>query len=170
MTAQTAAADIPALLETRRGILLDIGCGTSKQPGFVGMDRQPLPGVDIVHNWNRIPWPLDPESVLTIVASHVVEHVSPIDGHFIDWMNECWRLLKPHGQLALVTPYAGSPGYWQDPTHCNGCTEATFWYFDPAHPADFHRFYQPQPWKVEICTFHHNGNLEVVLRKRADDD
>src|ERR1700761_3931223 len=94
----------------KSGIMLDIGCGASKQPGFVGMDHQPLDGVDVVHGWNDFPWPFEDESVLTIVASHVVEHVNPADGHFLKWMDECWRILKPEGQMAIVTPYAGSPG------------------------------------------------------------
>lgn len=159
---------IETVVAAKRGILLDIGCGESKQPGFVGMDHQPLEGVDVVHSWNKFPWPFEDESVLTIVASHVVEHVNPADGHFLDWMNECWRVLKPEGQLALVTPYAGSPGYWQDPTHCNPCNEATWYYFDPGHPSEFFRFYRPRPWAIEMNTWHQNGNLEVVLRKRVE--
>src|ERR1700748_2450384 len=101
--------------------MLDIGWGESFQQGFVGMDHQPLDGVDVVHSWNEFPWPFEDESVLTIVASHVLEHVNPADGHFLRWMDEAWRILKPDRQLAAVLPYAGSPGYWQDPTHCNGC-------------------------------------------------
>ncbi len=153
----------------KKGIMLDIGCGTSVQPGFVGMDHQALDGVDVVHNWDDFPWPFEDESVLTAIASHVVEHVNPVNGHFISWMNEVWRVLQPNGQLAIVTPYAGSPGYWQDPTHCNPCSEATAFYFDPEHPSQFWRFYRPKPWAIEANVFHQQGNLEWVLRKRADD-
>jgi SAM-dependent methyltransferase len=154
--------------EIRRGIMLDIGCGASKQPGFVGMDHQPLEGVDVVHAWDEFPWPFEDESVLTIVASHVVEHVNPVNGHFLRWLDECWRILQPDGQMAIVTPYAGSPGYWQDPTHCNGCSEATWFYLDPEHASNFYDFYRPKPWKIEVNLGHLNGNLEVVLRKRAE--
>jgi SAM-dependent methyltransferase len=158
------------VIAKRAGIILDVGCGASKQPGAVGMDHQALEGVDVVHSWNEFPWPFEDESVLTIVASHVVEHVNPADGHFLRWMNECWRVLKPEGQLAIVTPYAGSAGFWQDPTHCNGCSEATWYYFDPAHASGFWGFYKPQPWQIEVNLFHMNGNLEVVLRKRVEID
>lgn len=165
-----AADSVGSPLDAKRGILLDIGCGANKQGGrFVGMDRQELPGVDVVHDWNEIPWPFADGSVLTAVASHVVEHVDPADGRFLRWLGEVWRILQPLGQLALVTPYAGSPGYWQDPTHCNGCTEATFFYVDPLHPSDLYRFYEPAPWAIELNAYHRQGNLEVVLRKRPDD-
>ena len=44
-------------LDEYAGIRLDIGCGGQKQTGagWIGMDRQPLPGVDVVWNWNDIP-------------------------------------------------------------------------------------------------------------------
>lgn len=150
-------------------MLLDIGCGAGKQTNFVGMDHQPLPGVDVVHNWDEFPWPFETESVLTAVASHVVEHVNPVNGHFLRWMDEVWRILKIDGQFAIVTPYAGSPGYWQDPTHCNPCSEATWFYFDPEHQSGLYRFYRPKPWRIEINAYHRQGNLEVVLRKRSED-
>lgn len=156
-------------LKDKTGIRLDIGSGANPQPGFVGMDIQKLPGVDIVHDWNKFPWPFKTESVLTAIATHVIEHVNPADGHFIRWMNEVWRILKYDGQIAIAAPYGGSPGYWQDPTHCNGCNENTFRYFDPLDESGLYGFYEPAPWKIEVNTFHRQGNLEIVLRKRRDD-
>jgi len=154
----------------KKGIMLDIGSGSSPQKGFVGMDYQEYNDPNIItHNWDNFPWPFKDEYVLTAVGSHVVEHVNPVNGHFINWLNEVWRILQPDGQVAFVTPYAGSPGYWQDPTHCNGITEATWYYFDPLHPSGYYQFYEPAPWEIEMCTFHREGNLEVVLRKRRDD-
>jgi predicted SAM-dependent methyltransferase len=158
--------DTEALLSERGGIMLDIGGGHNPQPGFINMDHQPLDGVDIVHNWNDFPWPLPDESVVTAVASHVVEHVSPIDGNFIRWMDEVWRVLKPDGQLAIVTPHGRSEGYLQDPTHCNPCNQMTWYYFDPEHP--LYKFYQPKPWRVEFLTWSPSANIEVVMRKRDE--
>lgn len=161
--------DIDKLFKEKGGVRLDIGCGANKQIGFVGMDHQALPGVDIVHNWDEFPWPIPDNSVLTAIASHVVEHVNPVNGHFIEWMNEVWRVLKPDGQFAIAAPYGGSPGFWQDPTHCNGVTESTWHYFDPLSESGLYGFYKPKPWKIEVNTFHRSGNVEVVLRKRRED-
>ena len=156
-------------LDSYKGIRLDIGCGASKHPGFVGIDKLKLEGVDIVHDLEKTPWPLDDESVLTAVASHVLEHINPANGVFLDVMNEIWRVLKYDGQFAFVVPYAGSPGFWQDPTHCNGITEATMYYFDPLHESGFYNFYKPKPWAIEQLNWNHTGNLECVLRKRRED-
>lgn len=155
--------------QIRRGIMLDVGCGASKQPGFTGMDHQALEGVDVVHSWNEFPWPFEDESVLRLLASHVVEHVSSIDGHFLRWMDECWRILQPDGEMMIACPYAGSPGDFQDPTHCHHVSEAQWWYFDPEHASTYYQFYRPRPWKVELNLGHLNGTLEIVLRKRPDD-
>ena len=37
---------------------------------------------------------------------------------FIRFMDEVWRILKPEGQFMISIPFAGSTGYWQDPSHC----------------------------------------------------
>jgi SAM-dependent methyltransferase len=163
--------EIAALIKAKGGIRLDIGCGINKQSGFVGMDIQELEGVDIVHDWNDIPYPLPDESVVTILARHVIEHVPPHDFGFIKFMNELWRIMKPEGQLAIVMPYATSPGMYQDPTHCNFCNEITWCYFDPiALNGALYQFYKPKPWKlVEEPKFHALGNMEVLLEKRRED-
>jgi len=162
--------DIDALLAEHSGIRLDIGCGANKQPGFVGMDARALDGVDIVHNWNNYPWPLPDGCVLTAVASHVVEHVNPADGGFLRWMDELWRVMRVGGEVAIATPHGLSQGFRQDPTHCNAMDEATFAYFDPAHPSGLWNIYQPRPWQIKPgCLFWNPlGNIEVVLVKRGD--
>lgn len=164
---------IKSILEkNNKGIYLDIGCGENKQSGFVGIDYRGLDSVDIVHNLEEFPWPLPNECTSLAVASHVVEHINPAGGKFIEFMNEVWRILKPEGEFAIGTPYAGSPGYWQDPTHCNPCSEVTFDYFDPLgslSQGQLYKIYRPLPWKIKINTWHSTGNLEVVLIKRRID-
>jgi predicted SAM-dependent methyltransferase len=164
----TTEPDLEKLFEAKRGIQLDIGCGNDRQEGFVGMDRIPFPGVEIVHDWDDIPWPIPDESCLRIIASHVVEHVDPARGHFLDWMAECWRILKVEGQLAIAYPYGGSRQYLQDPTHVNPCIENTWFYWDPAHDSGFHMYYELPPFKIEYNGFSRAGHGEVLLRKLDD--
>ena len=151
-------------MDKHKGILLDIGCGGNKQPGFVGMDKRELEGVDIVHDLEVFPYPLEDEECLTIKGSHIYEHIKPWLS--IDFMNELWRLLKVDGQLMLSMPYGWSYGYIQDPTHCNPANEATFQYFDKDSP--LYNIYKPKPWHIEFCSWQQTGNLEVILRKVSD--
>ena len=53
---------------------LEIGCGDHKREDFMGMDIIPLEGVDIVHNMNELPWPLEDNSFTEIVMDDVLEH------------------------------------------------------------------------------------------------
>jgi len=161
--------DIQAILkEHNLGIKLDIGCGANKQAGFVGIDLRDLLSVDIVHDVESYPWPLPDECVSFAVASHLVEHINPAKGIFLGFMNEVWRVMKVGGQFMIALPYAGSFGYWQDPTHCNGCNEATWAYFDPEHASGLYNIYTPKPWKINQNVWQINGNMEVVLEKRRE--
>jgi len=163
---------ITALLKDKGGIALDIGCGRNKQRGYVGLDIQDFDGVDILHDWNEIPYPLPDESVITTLARHVIEHIPPHNFGFIKFMNEVWRIMQPGGQFAIVMPYATSPGMYQDPTHCNFCNEITWYYFDPLSAGGtFYPFYRPKPWKLLVDPPYYipDGNMEVLLEKRRED-
>lgn len=156
-------------LEKYRGIKLDIGCGNNKTEGFIGIDYHQYGNVDIVHDIEKTPWPLEDDSVLVATCSHVLEHINPHGGVFVNVLNEIWRVLKPGCQIAFVVPYAGSPGFWQDPTHCNGISEVTMCYFDPLHESGLYEFYEPAPWEIQMLHYKPEGNLDCVLKKRDDD-
>ena len=140
-------------------IYLNLGCGSSKPQGFTGLDKYPLPGVDIVHDMEVFPWPLADDSCYSIVGSHIIEHIKP--WLTIDMFNEMWRVMKGEGQLTLMTPYAGSSQFWNDPTHINGFTEKTFEYFDPQYA--FYQVYKPRPWKIFNLE-----NVDNILRVQMD--
>lgn len=164
------------LIARNQGIQLDIGCGSNKQPGFVGMDIQPLDQVDLIWDWNRYPWPLPDECVIRAMASHVVEHVPPVMIDrcgtyfpFIKFMDEVWRVLKVGGEFMIACPHGSSQGFLQDPTHCNALNESTWAYFDPEEPNTsglLYAFYKPKPWRIKYLSWAPNANIEVVLVKR----
>jgi SAM-dependent methyltransferase len=152
--------------------MIDIGCGFNKQPGFVGMDKRDIEGVDIIHDVEIFPWPLADDSCAVAVASHLVEHIKP--WLQIDFINEAWRVLEPGGIFAISTPYAESFGYLQDPTHCSPWNEATVEYFC-AGTALF-EVYRPRPWQIDFDPgnkrlkffYSKRGNMEVVLKKLTE--
>lgn len=107
-----------------------------------------------------------------LTAAEVKKHIGEITPGplFMRFMDEVWRILKPNGQFMMAFPYAGSSGFWQDPTHINGINEATWAYFDPLYAGGhLYKIYQPKPWKVLMSDWHMTGNMEVVLEKRKDD-
>lgn len=151
-------------IDAHMGIQLDIGCGEVKRENFVRLDKRKLPGIDIVHDLEVFPYPLPDDCCLTIVGSHLIEHIKPWFRH--QMFNELWRITKVGGRLALNTPYAGSFAFHQDMTHVGpGYNEASFQYLDPRYP--LWKIYKLKPWTIVtgFPMWQVNGNLEVVLEK-----
>lgn len=73
-----------------RPLQLDIACGRKKREGFTGIDIAPLPGVDIVHDLEVFPWPIDDECVELVNVSHYIEHTKDL----MQFMNELYRIMK----------------------------------------------------------------------------
>ena len=160
----TSPSAIAELIAAKQGIFLDVGCSDHKSPGSVGMDKRDLAGVDIVHDIEVLPWPVPESCAYRILMSHIVEHLTP--WLVVDILNACWRVMKAGGQLLIATPYAGSPRFWQDPTHVHGWMEATPQYFDPACP--LWQVYRPKPWTITTNQWESVGDMQIVLQKRED--
>lgn len=154
------------LFKTKSGIRLDIGCGDNRQPNFVGMDKRRLKGVDIVWDVQKVPYPIPAGSCFQVLMSHLWEHIEPKNRMKV--MDEIWRIIKPGGQLLLAAPYATSIGAFQDPTHYPCPNEATFTYFDPQYP--LYGIYKPKPWKLVRNNYQLNGNVEIILEPRKDNN
>jgi len=150
------------LKKFNKGIKLDVGCGESKQEGFVGMDIRKCKGVDIIHSAEKFPYPLPKNCCSSILCSHLIEHIKP--WLMIDLFNEFWRIMQEGGQLLIGMPYGWSFGFIQDPTHCNACNEATWSYYDPDHA--LYCIYRPLPWRIVRNSYQSTGNMEVILEKR----
>lgn len=126
------------------------------EPGWVNVDKYAMPGVQEVVDLFRFPWvrssngsPFNDSSVDVIFASHLVEHiphqarmadslppslhqvywplVNDLDGFFV-FFYECWRLLKPGGEMYVRSPYGASIAGITDPTHTRYLTPGSFGY------------------------------------------
>ncbi len=108
-----------------RLLKLDLGCGTSKHPGFLGVDSRQFTGVDLVADL-RQPWPWQDASVEEVFSSHFVEHLTaPERIHFV---NELYRVLRPGGSATLVVPNWASARAYGDLTH-QWPPVSPFWFF-----------------------------------------
>jgi len=105
--------------------VLEVGCGPDKSPGSVGLDRLALPGVDVVHDVDRIPWPIADDAFDEVRCLHVIEHVDDICGV----MDELHRITRPGGRVQIVVPYFARYSAFKDPTHRRFCTFESFNYF-----------------------------------------
>jgi ubiquinone/menaquinone biosynthesis C-methylase UbiE len=92
---------------------IDLGCGPKKTQGALGVDHFPYPGVDVVFDLNKFPWPLNDNLFETVYASHVIEHINFIP----EFMREIHRISKHQADVHIITPHFSSLDSWKDPTH-----------------------------------------------------
>lgn len=79
---------------------LHLGCGPRYIPGFMHVDMQAAPHVDIVGPVECLP--LDDNSVSLIYASHVLEHFGRYSYRAV--LEEWFRVLRTGGVLRIAVP------------------------------------------------------------------
>ncbi len=86
------------------GLRLDLGCGSNKKEGTIGIDIQSLPGVNYILDIQNERLPFDDASVEYVYSSHFFEHTSNPAHIFL----EICRVCQDGARLELWTPYAWS--------------------------------------------------------------
>lgn len=92
---------------------LDLGCGDANRPGFVGMDRFFLPGVDVVSSFDEQPLPFRDGSFDLVVAVHSLEHAADV----MSVLREVWRVARPGAQVVVNGPYGAQALNFANPYH-----------------------------------------------------
>lgn len=140
---------------------IDLGCGPSKQSGFVGVDRFSLPGVDVVADLDKR-LPFDDDSVELVCASHSLEHV----GDLMNTMREIYRVCRHGAQVCIVAPYNEQKLNLANPYHRWVFNEHTprFWsdYAKTPLDADEYRHPHAADWGLSRSD-HANPGLELRL-------
>lgn len=126
---------------------LNLGCGDAPMADAVNHDRiKHRPEIDVAHDLNNLPWPWKDSSFDMIVAASVFEHLN-LD--LVQSVDECWRILRPKGQLYLKLPHWQSDVSWWDPTHRWRYSLRSFDLFDPdTKYGQLYAFYTPRKWKI----------------------
>jgi len=94
---------------------LNLGSGNNILPNTVNHDRaKHRPEIDVAHDLDVLPWPWADASFDVIVARSVLEHLKL---NLIESLDECWRLLRPRGQIFVKVPHWQSDVAYRDPTH-----------------------------------------------------
>lgn len=129
---------------------LNVGCGRNILEGWINLDAQALPGVNIVGDLDRCrdtPLPIESDSIDEFLLSHVIEHIRDQ----LSMMQELHRVAKPGAVAILRTPYGSSDDAYEDPTHvrqmflhsCDYFAQPMYWRADYGYRGD---------WKTQKVT------------------
>lgn len=154
-------------------IMLVLGCGDDIRqppgPGWfvISHDRvQFREEVNAAWDLNKRPWPWGDDSIWLVVAQSVLEH---LELTLIESLNECWRILRPDGELHLKLPLWDSPNSYTDPTHRLVVAPGVLRYFDARDDLwqQSGRRYGIRPWLLDyegVATTSLLGRLRKVPR------
>lgn len=151
-------------------IRIDLGCGSNKKPGFIGIDKYMESGItDVITDLDVLgaTLPYKDDSVSEIYASHFLEHIHNI----FPLMNECFRVLKPGGKFEIVVPLAESPMAFGDPTHVRFFTGETFHYFTKDPPGGYHNQEIKGKWKILLNDWTpmlEEDTEKIIIHKRRE--
>lgn len=123
-------------------MVINIGCGKTRIPGSIGVDRVAIPGsVDIVHDLNSTPYPFESNCADEIHFYHVLEHLD----NPLEKLEEIHRILKPGGVLYMRVPHFSSNGAFTDITHKR---PFAYYSFDVFEEGAYHEYYSKAKFKI----------------------
>jgi hypothetical protein len=93
---------------------IDLGCGSRKKEGTIGIDIQAQQGVDYVLNLQAEPLPFPNHSVEYVHSSHFLEHIENAN-YVVKIFTEISRVCVDGAELELWTPYT-----WSNPAFIFG--------------------------------------------------
>ncbi|MFH1593022.1 MAG: methyltransferase domain-containing protein [Candidatus Woesearchaeota archaeon] len=125
--------------QTQMKKILEMGPGKSPYKAKIGeqvitIDKVRLPGIDIVHDLNKSPWPFKENEFDEVLCFMILEHLDD----FIKAVEEIWRISKQGGIVRVTVPFFPSMYAASDPTHKNFFTYFSFDCFTQNHTFDYY--------------------------------
>ncbi|MFJ2529373.1 methyltransferase domain-containing protein [Pseudomonas helmanticensis] len=140
---------------------VDLGCGKRKQEGFFGIDRFPMPEVDMLADID-LGIPLQDDSIDMLFSSHFLEHARDL----MFTMREIYRVCKHGAQVCIIAPYNEQKLNIANPYHITIFNEHTprFWTDHTETPVDEADYADPvkRPWGLSKSD-NSNPGLDIRL-------
>jgi SAM-dependent methyltransferase len=143
--------DLRKALNSGQPVIIELGCGTKKKEGRIGVDAIDLPNVDIVADLEKGLSFLPDNSVDQIHCRSVFEHIE----NFENLMREIVRVLKRDGTAHVFVPHFSNPYYYSDFAHVRFFGLYTFYYFVD-HKSQLRR---------KVPTFYTNIRIRILSQR-----
>ncbi len=140
---------------------LDLGCGTRKREGAIGVDSNPRSKADVIHNLNEFPYPFGDEEFDEIYCDSSLEHLEDVPAV----MREIHRMLKPGGLTFIRGPFPSGSNYHTDVTHRRAFTSRSFDYFIEGTDLYDRYLYTDVRFELVSCRYHPASGRKSYLRR-----
>lgn len=109
---------------------LNMGCGKDIREGYINLDSVKLPGIDVIHDLNKLPYPFKDNEFDEVYCFHILEHLDDL----VKVMKELKRICKNNAKIIIRVPHFSCGVSYRDPTHKRLFSYFTFDYFtDECH-------------------------------------
>lgn len=124
--------------------LLNLGAGNKIFEGWLNHDLiKHRSEIDFAFDLNLAGWPLESDTFDVVRAWDVLEHLEDP----INFMNNCWKLLKPNGMLVVKACGWQNRNIHVDITHRKGYDIESFDYFVPTtNKGQQQNYYTDKKW------------------------
>lgn len=145
---------------------LNIGCGRDYRQGWINIDISKDVEAEFHTDIRISALPVDDEKAELVYISGVLEQIGSND-ELIFVMNQCWRVLKPGGQIVIVVPNAKHAIAHRDPMDIRKFTIPTFNYFIDGMQEyrDYGSVYGFKPWRTLDIQENERHILTVTMSK-----
>lgn len=148
-------------------MILDLGCGSKKRPGAIGVDFNPASGADVIHDLDVFPYPFETSTADEIYLDNVLEHLADV----VATLEEIYRIGKPGCLVRIDVPYFRSRWAAVDPTHRHAFAVDSLGYFDPSHPFFNQYRYSSARFAVQQVLFNErfpSGGVRGLVARAAN--
>lgn len=148
-------------------MILDLGCGSKKRPGAIGVDINLASGADVIHDLESVPYPFESSTADEIYLDNVLEHLDNV----VTTLEEVHRIGKPGCLVRIDVPYFRSRWAAVDPTHRHAFTVDSLGYFDPTHVFFSQYHYSAARFSIDRVVFNErfpSTGLRAMLARAAN--
>ncbi|MCC7500441.1 hypothetical protein IT396_01405 [Candidatus Nomurabacteria bacterium] len=119
-------------MSTQTTVLLNLGCGFKKYPGYINVDSAPECQPDVVWDLEKTPWPWEDSSVDEVKLEHTLEHLGETTAAYLNIWKELYRICKNGAVIDITVPHWNHENFAHDPTHKRPITPVGIAMFDQA--------------------------------------
>lgn len=144
---------------------INLGCGNQPLPGYKNIDISSQTNADeiydVTYGINE-----EDETIDEIFSGCMIEQIGENET-FIDFMNDCWRVLRPGGKFKGYVPSNHPDVMFLDPMDKRFFQEKSFEYFVGNCHAwqEFGRIYGFKPWSAFSTEYKDNHIIHFELIK-----